>query len=102
MKSPADLSTMVSYQCSIHVLLLMCTFHKLNAFFDRSIMAVCRFRPLGATPIANNIAIQNFDHGFLFGFITYYVYMTHRLKVIPHFLIVDYGGMSISTARGRA
>jgi hypothetical protein len=25
----------------------------------------------------------------------------HRLKVIPNFLIVDYGGMWISTARGR-
>jgi hypothetical protein len=25
----------------------------------------------------------------------------HRLKVIPSFLVVDYGGMSISTARGR-
>jgi hypothetical protein len=25
----------------------------------------------------------------------------HRLKVAPNFLIVDYGGMSISTARGR-
>jgi hypothetical protein len=25
----------------------------------------------------------------------------HRLKVIPHFMIVDYGGMWISTARGR-
>jgi hypothetical protein len=25
----------------------------------------------------------------------------HRLKVTPIFLIVDYGGMSISTARGR-
>jgi hypothetical protein len=25
----------------------------------------------------------------------------HSLKVTPNFLIVDYGGMSISTARGR-
>jgi hypothetical protein len=25
----------------------------------------------------------------------------HCLKVIPHFMVVDYGGMWISTARGR-
>jgi hypothetical protein len=36
---------------------------------------------------------QKFDHGFLFVFDTHYMYMTHRLKVLPDFLIVDYGGM---------
>jgi hypothetical protein len=36
-------------------------------------------------------------------FNTQYVCKMHRLKVIPSFLIVDYGGMSMSTstARGR-
>jgi hypothetical protein len=46
MTSPADLSTMVSYQCSSHVLSLSCTIHKLYAFFERLVMVVCRFRPL--------------------------------------------------------
>jgi hypothetical protein len=34
-------------------------------------------------------------------FNTYYLSGTHSLKVTPIFLIVDYGGISISTARGR-
>jgi hypothetical protein len=34
-------------------------------------------------------------------FNTYYLSDTHSLKVTPIFLIVDYGGISISTARGR-
>jgi hypothetical protein len=34
-------------------------------------------------------------------FNTYYLSGMHSLKVTPIFLIVDYGGMSISTARGR-
>jgi hypothetical protein len=44
--SPADLLTMVSYQCSIQVLRLLCTVHNLYAFYEWSIMAVCRVRPL--------------------------------------------------------
>jgi hypothetical protein len=35
-------------------------------------------------------------------FITYYLSSMHRLKVTPNFLIVDYGGISISTARGHS
>jgi hypothetical protein len=34
-------------------------------------------------------------------FNTYYLSGMHSLKVTSIFLIVDYGGMSISTARGR-
>jgi hypothetical protein len=34
-------------------------------------------------------------------FNTYNVSNTYRLEVIPSFLIADYGGMSILTARGR-
>jgi hypothetical protein len=34
-------------------------------------------------------------------FNTYYLSGMHSLKVTPIFLIVDYGGISISTARGR-
>jgi hypothetical protein len=34
-------------------------------------------------------------------FVTYYLSGMHSLKVAPIFLIVDYGGISISTARGR-
>jgi hypothetical protein len=34
-------------------------------------------------------------------FNTHYLSGMHSLKVTPIFLIVDYGGMSISTARGR-
>jgi hypothetical protein len=49
--------------------------------------------------MGSNIAIQKFDHGFLFVFNTYYMYMMHRLKLIPYFLIVAYGGMWILTAR---
>jgi hypothetical protein len=44
---------------------------------------------------------DKFYHGFLLVFNTYYLYGMHRLKVAPIFTIVDYGGMSISTARGR-
>jgi hypothetical protein len=33
-------------------------------------------------------------------FDTYYLSGMHSLKVTPIFLIVDYGGMSISAARG--
>ncbi len=34
-------------------------------------------------------------------FNTYYLSGMHRLKVTPSFLVVDYGGISISAARGR-
>jgi hypothetical protein len=34
-------------------------------------------------------------------FNTYYLSGMHGLKVTPIFIIVDYGGISISTARGR-
>jgi NADH:ubiquinone oxidoreductase subunit H len=88
MTSPADLSTMVYFKSSVQVLRLLCTVHKLYAFFERSIMAVCRFRPLGATQIGSNIAIQKFDHGFLFVFNSYYVHKVHRSKVIPNFLLL--------------
>jgi hypothetical protein len=48
----------------------------------------------------NDVTSRFVDHGFLFVFNTYNVCKMHRLKVLPTFLIVDYGGMSISTARG--
>jgi hypothetical protein len=64
-------------------------------------MAFCRFRPLGATQIGSHVAIQKFDPGFLFVFNTRYVCKMQLLKVIPNSFIVDYGGMLISTTRGR-
>jgi hypothetical protein len=85
MTPPTGLSTIVSYQDSTHVVRLLRTVHQLYAFFDRSVMAVCRFQPPRATQIGNNIAIQQFDHGFLFVFNTHYVCKMHRMKVIPNF-----------------
>jgi hypothetical protein len=49
----------------------------------------------------NYVTSRFVDHGFLFEFNTYNVCKTHRLKVLPTSLIVDYGGMSILIARGR-
>jgi hypothetical protein len=54
------------------------------------------------TSQTGNDATNRFvDHGFLLVFNTYYLSGMHSLKVTPIFLIVDYGGISISTARGR-
>jgi hypothetical protein len=54
------------------------------------------------TSQTGNDATNRFvDHGFLLMFNTYYLSGMHSLKVTPIFLIVDYGGISISTARGR-
>jgi hypothetical protein len=54
------------------------------------------------TSQTGNDATNRFvDHGFLLVFYTYYLSGMHSLKVTPIFLIVDFGGMSISTARGR-
>jgi hypothetical protein len=61
MMSPVDLSTLVSYQCSIHVLYLLCTVHKLYAFSEGSIKAVYRLRPLEGD--ANHVQRVSAKHG---------------------------------------
>jgi hypothetical protein len=54
------------------------------------------------TSQTGNVVTSRFvDNGFLSVFNTHYLSNTHRLKVTPNLWIVDYGGMSISTARGR-
>jgi hypothetical protein len=59
------------------------------------------FDRLVASQTGSNVAIGKFDHGFLIVSNTHYWPRTRRLKVIPNLLTVDYGEMSISTARRR-
>jgi hypothetical protein len=49
----------------------------------------------GALQTGSNITIGQFDYGFLSVFDTHYVSNMHYLKVIPNYLIVDFGGISI-------
>jgi hypothetical protein len=49
----------------------------------------------------NDVTSRLFDHGFLSVFNIRYLSNMHQWKAILKFLIVYYGGMSISTARGR-
>jgi hypothetical protein len=63
-------------------------------------MAVSRFRPLGAHKLEVTSPFDS-STSFLLVFNTHYLSSKHRSKVAPSFLVVYYGGMSISTARGR-
>jgi hypothetical protein len=78
----------------------MCTVHKLYAFIDRSVLAFVDFGRFGASQTGSSVTIRWCDHGFLCVLSTHYLSNTHRLKVTRNLLIVNYGGMSISTARG--
>jgi hypothetical protein len=53
-----------------------------------------------ASQTGNDATNRFVDHGFLLLFNTYYLSGILCLKVTPNFSIVDYGVMSISTARG--
>jgi hypothetical protein len=96
-----DWSTTVSSESSVHLLSQVCTVHKLYAYFVRSTITVCRFRPLGgiANPMQRRRSIVR--PLFPIEFNTLYLSNRRHLKVTSNFCIVDYGGMSISIARGR-
>jgi hypothetical protein len=42
-----------------------------------------------ALQTSTRVTIRQFDHLFLFVFITHYVFKMHRLKVTPSFFIVE-------------
>jgi hypothetical protein len=45
----SNFSTVVSHYCSIHVLRELRTVHKLYAFFEKSLLAICQFQLQGGS-----------------------------------------------------
>jgi hypothetical protein len=92
-------STTVSYSCSLHITCLACTIRKSYSFFD---YGEGRFRPIRG--VLRPEVTSPFDRRQCFLFrvsLTFSVYLAPFPRYKP-FPLVEYGGMTISAARGRA
>jgi hypothetical protein len=97
-----DLSISVSYQSSIHISCLTCTVSKLYGIFSLFIMVECQFRPLGGIRAGSDVTNRQSDHSFLFVFQQHFPSIWYHVDDRSDFHLAEDGGMSISTAVGRA